>query len=193
MAFLEFECFQNGGKRLIRPTGESFSLAGCSENGLIYQAWQQQGEHLDTGWHVSRDELIRIHSDGNHDHTTRRLIIDFHPSARWRISLGELLDIYAYTWGDGNGGPAWTPLMLRLRDIFYKEYDPQDCPYAQQRDREKIQVGLPEPKADTADFVEFLYLTGNASNGCRWNWGKNGMTNAAFLHGAARDYFRQFF
>lgn len=46
---------------------------------------------------------------------------------------------------------------------------------------------LPEPSDDTPDFVEFLYLQGN------WNWGMNGITNAAFLRGKARAYFREFF
>ena len=189
MAFLEFECFQDEGERLIRPTGNNFCLAGYN---LIYRAWQRQGEPLDTGWHVSRDALIRIHSDGDHDSTLRRLVIDFDPRATRRIGLIELLDVYAYTWSDGNGRPAWTPLMLRLRDVFYQEYN-QPLNGLQ---RDGILARLPEPpepRLGADDFVEFLYLTGYASNGCRWNWGRNGMTNAAFLHGAARDYFRQFF
>ena len=186
MAFLEFECFQTEGERLIRPTGNTFSLAGYH---LIYQAWQQQGHPLDEGWSVSQDDLIRIHSAGTHDSTTRRLVIDFDPNATWRIGLVELLDVHAYTWGDGNDRPSWTPLMLRLRDVFYEEYDP---PLDGSR-KNSILARLPEPKSDATDFVEFLYLTGDAHNGCRWNWGRNGMTNAAFLYGAARDYFRKFF
>lgn len=76
--------------------------------------------------------------------------------------------------------------MLRLRDVFYQEYN-QPLNSSQ---RDEILKTLPEPRPDAADFVEFLYLNGSAH---RWNWGKNGMTNAAFLHGAAREYFRQFF
>lgn len=186
MAFLEFKCFPIGGERFIRPTGKKFILAGCRK-GLIYQAWQQRGKPLDAGWHVSEDDLIRIHSAGAHDSSTLRLVIDFDPNATWRIGLIELLDVYAYTWSDGNGRPAWTPLMLRLRDIFYKEdYDPP----LDSSQKDRILARCPEPNPDADDFVEFLYLNGHVRG---WNWGENGMTDAAFLHGAARDYFRQFF
>lgn len=98
MAFLEFECFQTEGERLVRPTGNNFSLAG---NNLIKRAWERRGRPLDTGWYVSEEELIRIHSAGTHDCLTRRLVIDFDPNATQRIGLVELLDVYAYTWGDG--------------------------------------------------------------------------------------------
>jgi len=40
------------------------------------------------------------------------------------------------------------------------------------------------------EFVEFLYLRGDDGG---WNWGGTGVTNSVFLHGQARDYFRQFF
>jgi len=35
-----------------------------------------------------------------------------------------------------------------------------------------------------------LYLNGTDRG---WNWGRNGMTNAAFLQNSARDYFRKYF
>ena len=158
MAFLEFECFQTEGERLLRPTGNKFSLAGYQ---LIYQAWTRRGQPLDTGWHVSEEELIQIHSAGTHDSATRRLVIDFHPNATWRIGLVELLDIYAYTSSNEDG--------LQKKEILER---------------------LPDPDPDAADIVEFLYLKGHDGG---WNWGKNGMTNAVFLKGCARDYFRRFF
>ena len=153
---------------------------------MIYKAWEKHGNPINTGWHVSADELIGLHTNDRHDSTTRRLIIDFDPQATWRIGLIELLDIYAYTWGDGNGGPSWTPLMLRLRDILYEEYDPP----LDQPQKAAILDNLPEPSPDIPDFVEFLYLNGPRYG---WNWGKNGMTNAVFLQGEARGYFRRFF
>ena len=183
MAFLEFECFQTEGERLLRPTGNKFSLAGYQ---LIYQAWTRRGQPLDTGWHVSEEELIQIHSAGTHDSATRRLVIDFHPNATWRIGLVELLDIYAYTSSNEDGMPEWTPLMLRLRDIYYHEYDPP----LDGLQKKEILERLPDPDPDAADIVEFLYLKGHDGG---WNWGKNGMTNAVFLKGCARDYFRRFF
>jgi len=183
MAFLFFERIILNGKPVIRPTGESFRLGGYN---LIYQAWVHRGSPLDTGWHVSANDLIQLQTNGTQNCLTRRLIIDFDPKAAWRIGLIELMDVYACTWSDGKKGPSWTPLMLRLREVHYEEYDP---PIDQTR-KAAILGNLPEPAPDGSDFVEFLYLNGPAYG---WNWGNNGMTNAAFLQGAARDYFRQFF
>ena len=163
---------------MLRPTGEHFRLAGYN---LIYQAWEERGKPLDEGWHVSAAELIRIHSSGLQTYDTRRMVIDFCPNDRKRIGLVELLDIYAYTWGYGTGEAHWTPLMLRLRDLYHIGFDHEIT--KQQKER-KIKK-LTEPN-DDSDFVEFLYLQG-------WNFGRNGMTNAAFLKGEAREYFRRFF
>ena len=183
MAFLLFERDVVGGRSMIHPTGTGFSLGGYN---LIYRSWLAHGSPVDTGWRTTSDELIQILTDQVHSYANRRLIIDFDPNATWRIGLIELLDVYAYTWSDGNGGPSWTPLMLRLRDVHYEEYDsPID-----QAQKTEILCDLPEPALDSPDFVEFLYLNGPAYG---WNWGKNGMTNAVFLQGAARDYFRKFF
>lgn len=182
MAFLIFErIYGNGGAVVLRPTGESFRLAGYN---LIYKAWEERGQPIDQGWHVSAAELIQIDSKDLQTYDTRRMVIDFHPNARRRIGLIELLDVYAYTWGDDDAGQVfWTPLMLRMRDVYYEEYESE---ITAQRKSEIMQQ-LPEPGDDTPDFVEFLYLQHN------WNWGKNGMTNAAFLRGEARAYFREFF
>lgn len=183
MAFLIFERTDgNGGSGVLRPTGEHFRLAGYN---LIYQAWETRDQPLDQGWHVSTDKLIQIDNNGLQTYDTRRMVIDFDPNARWRIGLIELLDIYAYTWGNGSGKVAWTPLMLRLRDVFYEEYDPEIT----DQQKNEIMQQLPEPD-DDSDFVEFLYLNGPDKG---WNFGSNGRTNAAFLQGEARAYFRQFF
>ncbi|MFZ4440241.1 MAG: hypothetical protein ACOYOS_17585 [Syntrophales bacterium] len=183
MAFLLFERALVDGRPVINPTKNTFSLAGYN---LIYRAWLAHGSPVDEGWHVTADELIQLHSDGAHDYSSRCLVIDFDPTSTRRIGLIELLDVYAFTWSDGNGGPSWTPLMLRLRDVHYEEYDP---PIDQNRKAE-ILSNLPEQAPDSRDFVEFLYINGPLYS---WNWGKNGMTNAVFLQGAARDYFRKFF
>ena len=183
MAFHLFEQSVVSGRTVIRPTGSKFSLAGCN---LIYKAWLAHGRPLDNGWRITADELIQILTDRAHNCTTRRLVIDFDPKATWRIGILELLDVYAFTWSDGNGAPSWTPIMLRLRDIFYKEYNPP----IGQAGKSAVLSELPEPEPNCPDFVEFLYLNGPSYG---WTWGKNGMTNAAFLQGRARDYFRQFF
>jgi len=109
---------------------------------------------------------------------------------KWKnehFAVEKELDVYAFTWSDGEGRPSWTPLMLRLRDLYIEEFDtPID------QDRKQLilsQLKLKEPAPDSPDFIEFLYLNSNQG----WKWGKNGMTNAVFLHGEARNYFRQFF
>lgn len=183
MAFLLFERKVVNGRSVIHPTGGTFSLAGYN---LLYKAWRAKGNPVDKGWHDTADELIQLHTNREHNCTTRCLVIDFDPNATWRIGLIELLDVYAFTWGDGNGGPSWTPLMLRCRNVYYEEYD---TPIDQTRKAE-ILSNLPEQACDSPDFVQFLYLNGPPYG---WKWGKNGITKAAFLHGAARDYFRKFF
>jgi hypothetical protein len=183
VTFMIFERQQRNGRAVLCPAKESFRLAGYN---LMHAAWTSRGSPIKVGWHVNADELIRLHYSGAHDSRSRRFIIDFDPNATRRIGLVELLDVYAFTWGDGSGGPEWTPLMLRMRDLFYQEYDPQIDPAR----KAEIIACIDEPDSSTADFVEFLYLNGPRYG---WNWGRNGMTNAAFLNGLARDYFRQFF
>ncbi len=75
--------------------------------------------------------------------------------------------------------------MLRLRGALDEEYEKT---FAKEF-KAKMISGFTDPNSDK-DFVEFLYLNGNDKG---WNWGKNGMTNAAFLHGESREYFRQYF
>ncbi|MBV9860790.1 MAG: hypothetical protein JO267_01445 [Alphaproteobacteria bacterium] len=97
----------------------------------------------------------------------------------------EPINIHAYTWGEPDGTAVWTPLMLELRDVYYSEYDETLSPERKKDIMQQIPVDF-----DGYNSVEFLYLNGDALS---WNWGRNGMTNAAFLFGEARDYFRGFF
>ncbi len=78
MAFLIFERVIENGSPILRPTGESFSLAGYN---LIYQAWEKHGRPIDQGWHVTADELIQLQSKEQYAHDVRRLVIDFDPKA----------------------------------------------------------------------------------------------------------------
>ncbi|MDA8429380.1 MAG: hypothetical protein M0T70_09010 [Geobacteraceae bacterium] len=180
MAFCVFERATIEGTSILTFTGETFSLAGYN---LIHEAWQNRGCPLDQGWHVDADELIQLYTAGTESSQTRRLIIDFDPSSTKRFGLIEILDLYAFTWSDEEGKASWTPLMLRMRDVLYLEF-PEGITADQ---KNELLASIKEPEYGDADFVEFLYLNG-ASNG--WNWGRNGMTNAVFLQGAAREYFR---
>ncbi|MGD0267383.1 MAG: hypothetical protein ABSD47_20930 [Candidatus Methylomirabilota bacterium] len=180
MAFLVFECVVQGGRGVLRPAGQHFQLGGYQ---LIYQAWDKRGRPTDQGWHVSADELIALHTNGKESYKTRRLVIDFDPRATWRIGLVELLHVYAYTYGGGKPGEAaWTPLMLRLRDVFYIERN------ITPDQKTRIIAKISEPTRDD-HFIEFLYLGGATG----WNWGRNGSTNAVFIKPDAREYFQKFF
>jgi len=55
MAFMIFERRQLDGTIVLCPTKESFSLAGYN---LLHAAWTNRGSPIETGWHVSADELI---------------------------------------------------------------------------------------------------------------------------------------
>jgi len=175
MAFMLYR--RRGG--ILSPTGEGFSLAGYN---LIHEGWVRRGRPINAGWRIGADELIKLRTGDTESISTRALLIDYHPSARWRIGVIELLEIYAFTYGEGETQPIWSPLMLRLRDIFNKGYDPE----INDSQKEAVIAKLSDPQGGE-DFVEFLYLTGP------WGWGRNGMTNAAFLHGPARAYFKPFF
>jgi len=178
-----FDRKQVNGKFVFCSTNETFKLAGYN---LLHAAWKKRDGPIEVGWHVTTDELIKLHYDSAQDSNSKRFVVDFDPNATRRIGLIELLDVYAFTWRSKSGEPEWTPLMLRFRDFFYEEYQPSIDPAR----KAEIVSCLEEPKDSTTDFVEFLYLNGPQFG---WNWGMNGMTNAAFLNGRARDYFRKFF
>lgn len=179
MAFMFYDR-KNGS---LIQTGKCFSLAGYN---LIYSLWEKRGRPTDQGWHMTEDDLIREYTQDKGNIQTNALLIDFHPNARIRIGIIELLDIYAYTYSGATEKEAeWTPMMLRLRDVLYEEYEQE---ISGKEKEEKIKI-IKNPISDD-DFVEFLYMNGSDKG---WNWGRNGMTNAAFIHGPARKYFSQYF
>ena len=179
MAFLYYQR-KNG---VLNKTGNTFSLAGYN---LIFKLWELKGKPTDQGWHVSADDLIKEHSSGKESQASGALIIDFDPNAKWRIGLIELLDIYLYTYsGATRDVSGWSPMMLRFRDVMYKEYDHE----IREEEKSEMLDKIHDPD-NKEDFVEFLYLNGTDKG---WNWGRNGMTNAAFIQSPAREYFRKYF
>ena len=179
MSFLYYKREDN----ILKITGQSFNLAGYN---LIYQLWVLKGKPTDQGWHVSADDLIKEYSNEKDSHSSAALIIDFDPKSIWRIGIIELLDIYIFTYsGPSKEEAGWSPMMLRFRDVMYEEYDCE----IKETEKMKILCEINDPRTDE-DFIEFLYLNGSDRG---WNWGMNGMANAAFLQGPARDYFRKYF
>lgn len=177
MAFLIFERGVVEGRPILRKTQDFFQLAGY---GILYRAWEARGKPLDVGWGVSRDELIQRHFSPQPARDDVSLIIDVAPKSPNKVELVELVGVHAYTTGE-NGEATWTPPMLRLRDVFDKEYQHDISPH-----RDEILRAIPY-NGEGRESIEFLYVAK------WWNWGMNGMTNAVFLQNGARDYFRQFF
>jgi hypothetical protein len=181
MAFMLYNRKEVGKKTIYKNTGESFSLAGYN---LIYNAWINMGQPINKGWSISRDYLSSlIKKEGEY-----AFLIDFDPTADWRIGIIEIDNIHIYTYGDKTKKIAyWSPLMLELRDIIYFETEDEEFDI---KDKNKFLQKISTESDDTKKSVEFLYLNGTDKS---WNWGKNGMTNAAFIQNEARDYFREFF
>ena len=183
MSFLVFEqVVGEDGVEVLKPTGHHFKLAG-SDN-LLKRAWLRRGKPFNQGWHVTQTELVDLHFGSSERPRLPRLLFDFHPSAKGRIGIVEPKDIYAYTCAE-DGEVAWTPLMLRVVDVFYKLYDTPLTDESRNDIVSRIPLDYPPKEA-----VEFLYLQGDNGN---WNWGRTGGVNAAFIQNEARDYFRQFF
>jgi len=179
MAFM----FYNRKDANLIYTGKYFRLAGYN---LIYSLWEKRNRPTDQGWHMSADDLIKEFTKDKGNIQSNALLIDFHPNARTRIGVIELMDIYAYTYpGISKKEAGWTPMMLRLRDVLYEEYENE---ISDKEKKDKI-MSLKDPN-NKDDIVEFLYMNGSDKG---WNWGRNGMTNAAFISGPAREYFKKYF
>lgn len=132
---------------------------------------------------MTSDELIKEHTNGTGSAKTHSLVIDFHPQSNKRIGLIEINAIYAYTYADDNDA-EWTPLMLKLQDVYYEEFDKELSAIEKAEKKNRVILGN-----ERNEIVEFLYVNGKSLG---WNWGRNGMTNAAFLRKDALQYFKQF-
>ena len=186
MAFLELERFEENNVQYIRAI-RTFHLAGW-RNGLLKRAWERKGKNkppINDGWHVSRQELVHIHSDGKYDTSNRLLASLWNSKTKSGIGVVELMDVYGYTFGsDDNEAVWWTPLMLRVSEVFWQDLEEPMTESQKIRFLSNPRKELPSPQHES---IEFLYLQGN------WNWGPTGSVNAAFIHDGARKYFKQFF
>ncbi len=185
MAFLLYERIQCNEDTVIVSTGVNFKLAGYN---AIYDLWNERGRPINCGWTISVKDLNKYYQKKLGTECKYHFIIDFDPNSKSRIGLIEILNIYVFTVGTENGNNiAWNPLMFRMQDILYEEYSINSFPL----DKEKVINNIKYPsKNESKEFVEFLYLNGDDKY---WNWGKNGMTNAVFIQGEVRSYFRKYF
>ena len=81
MAFLIFEEAAFEGHRILRQTGQTFKLAGYT---LLHKAWEKRGKPLNVGWHVTHEDLIRLHYLPQQPRDDVRMMIDFHPTSTGR-------------------------------------------------------------------------------------------------------------
>jgi len=176
VSFLFYEVKKN----CLIPCGTQYKLAGKN---LIFKLWEKAGCPLNSGWHMSANDLIGAQTSGAGSGDSHSLLVDFDPNSKARIGILRILDIYAYTYGK-EGKAVWNPIMIRLEDVFYKEYENQ----ISEIERKEVMQAIPIPKSEK-ESIEFLYL--NPANG--WRWGRNGSTNAVFIQNEAREYFRKFF
>lgn len=172
------------GREILSKTGEHFHLAGY---GLIYNAWIKRNKPVNIGWHVNIEELVNDQSKGCDSYESLRLVIDYNPKTLSGLALIEILDVYVYTFGGSSKDKVgWSPIMIRGRDVLYEDCE-KDMTL---QEKEKRQSRIENPPYSQGDFVEFLYLQGSDGS---WNWGPSGRTNAVFLYGGAREYFRKHF
>jgi hypothetical protein len=184
MAFLIYDRKNINGREYFISRGENFRLAGYN---LIYSLWEKNQRPINKGWHIAADDIIKAHFDGKKDIKNTGLLIDFDPNSKIRIGLVELLDIYIYNHGHKNE-VDWTVLMLKLKQIFYVE---PPVSFDKQKMIKKIAIHNMKVNDEYKnEKIEFLYLQSGKKG---WNWGSNGRTNAAFVSGDDRNYFRKFF
>lgn len=179
MAFLIFKKEIRNDKVFYVNENRNYQLGGY---GLIYKLWEKQGNPVNQGWPLTVNELLNEHNKEYSD-KSHSLVIDFHPSSTNRIGLVEIEKIHVYTFGKDSIA-FWSPMMIELKDVFYEEFEEEELT----QERKQKMLSNIEISVDRQRILEFLYFQGQG-----WNWGRNGNTNAAFIHDEARKYFKQFF
>lgn len=178
MSFLLYSKTVNEEKTTYTNLEKSYSLAGFN---LIHSHWEKQNKPIG-GWPISAEEMLSS-LNKEYSSNTHALMVDFHPSALYRVGLVEILNIYVYTYGT-HEKVEWSPLMLELKDVYYKEYSENQDAETIAKEKDRV-----ETTTDRRIF-EFLYLKGDDYS---WNWGSSGRTNAAFIDEDARKYFAPIF
>jgi len=161
-------------------------LAG---NNAFKRCWELKGKPINKGWHSSLNDIVSILTEKKGDSHSHRLIIDFDPNANWRIALIEIVNLYAYTFGNQiNGEVWWTPIMLELKDVWVDE-ELEDQLNQDEKNKKQKQFKI-QNREDIETSVEFIYLKGDNGG---WTFGRVGGANAPFIGGEARKFFRNYF
>jgi len=181
MAFLIFKKEVQNGKTYYHNEHKHYKLAGY---GLLYRLWVKRGKPTNQGWSVSAGEILNEY-DKTFTGDSHALLIDFDPNSKERIGIIEIIGIHLFTHG-ADSVSRWSPMMLELLDLYYEDdFEKELTP----EEKEKLILKIEVSQVRNPN-VEFLYLQGDERS---WNWGRNGSTNAAFIGGEARKYFRTFF
>lgn len=184
MPFYVYQKVQEEDSTYFKRTGNHFSFAG---HNLIYELWKKLGKPINQGWHITSVDLVEQWSGQKESYEHTRLIIDYNPSAKWRIGLAEALDIYMFTYGDEKTGEIWwSPMMWRLKSVFEKRFEPEIDEHQKMKIIERIETF----DYNQDDIIQFLYIHGDKRG---WNWGATGRTNGAMIEKDAREYFKRFF
>ena len=182
MAFMVYKRTEGSDVNLYRNLGTPFSLAGYN---LVYDIWEKRARPINIGWTITRKDLVEAFQPDMTEELA--FLIDFDPQSTSRIGIIEVDRIHVYTYGNRRTKTAyWSPMMIEFSTLV----DDEDFENLGPKEKRKFLSLLKIKKEDMLPSVEFLYLHGTELS---WNWGKNGMTNAAFIGAEARTYFRNFF
>lgn len=186
MSFLLYK--MNSVNGTLEATGRDFQLAG---NNIIKKLWEEKGRPLDKGWQITAKDIIRAAPSLSADTDNLHPVSDYHPNADNRIGIVEICDIYLYTFSQDENlqEPEWTPMMLKLRTLYYEKFDTDlsSEEIAAKKQSIKLPPNYDTPTDDSWTFT-FLYVKGSS-----WNFGKPGSANGTFIEGGALRYFRPFF
>lgn len=177
MSFLLYQKVFKEDKIFYLNSNSNYKLAGF---GLIHSLWIKLGRPINSGWSITSEQILK-EVNPEYSEVSHSLIIDYHPSSKEEIGLIEINKIHLYTYGENNKA-LWTPMMLLLNDVYYNDD-------IQEQNKDEL-INSFEPLINGKKIFEFLYLNGDNYS---WNWGRSGMTNAAFIHEEARRYFSPFF
>lgn len=178
----------NSGRNILEhfSKNRSISLAGYN---AIYNLWTKNNKPINQGWHADLNDLVSLITESTGNEDNYRVIIDFDPKANWRIALVEIINIYAFTYGNKTTDEVWwTPIMLELRDVWVDEELKK--PLNIEEKAKEIKAFEISNRNLENTIIEFIYLRGDDGG---WNFGRVGGANATFISGDARTYFRNYF
>jgi len=145
------------------------TLAGTG-NGLVYpfvRRYAPAGAEV-FPWGASVKDLLEESGFAPKDHA---VVVDARPKED--VTLYELTDVWGHSYLD------WTPIVLRLEELFVGE---------KPLDPERFKATFTDARCPRAPVYQFLHLQGGTVGG-DWKWGPMGSTNGALLPPDALAFF----